>query len=50
MGQVVAAAVYTKGKKVADIELVEGSSWAAKPEHFVWIGLQQPDAEALHSL
>ncbi len=50
MGQVVAAAVYTKGKKVADIELVEGSNWAAKPEHFVWIGLQQPDAAALHSL
>lgn len=50
MEQVVAAAVYSKGKRVADIALVEGSSWAAKPEHFVWIGLQQPDAAALHSL
>ena len=50
MGRVVAAAVYTKGKRVADIELVEGSTRAAKPDHFVWIGLQQPDAAALHSL
>ena len=50
MGQVVAAAVYSQGKKVTDIELSEGSLWAAKPEHFVWIGLQQPDSVELHSL
>jgi magnesium transporter len=50
MGQVVAAAVYSKGRKVSDINLDEGSAWAAKPEHFVWIGLQQPNAEELASL
>ena len=50
MGQVVAAAVYTKGKRVADIALNECSSWALKPDHFVWIGLQQPNAEVLHTL
>lgn len=50
MGRIVAAAVYSQGKKVTDIELSQGSAWAAKPEHFVWIGLQQPDAAQLHSL
>ncbi|NAT26726.1 hypothetical protein CVE22_01470 [Pseudomonas syringae pv. actinidiae] len=50
MGRVVAAAVYTKGKKVRDITLDEGAAWAAKPEHFVWIGLEQPSADELTSL
>jgi magnesium transporter len=50
MGSVVAAAVYAKGKKVCDISLDEGAAWAAKPEHFVWIGLQQPNADELASL
>lgn len=50
MGKVIAAAVYAKGKRVADIDLAQGRAWAAKPEHFVWIGLQQPDASELSSL
>jgi magnesium transporter len=50
MGRVVAAAVYAKGNKICDISLDQGAVWAAKPEHFVWIGLQQPDAEELASL
>jgi len=50
MGRVVAAAVYTAGKKVADISLEEGSQWASKPKHFVWIGLEQPDAQELANL
>ncbi|MBF7728914.1 magnesium and cobalt transport protein CorA [Pseudomonas sp. N040] len=50
MGRLVAAAVYSQGKKVRDIALSEGSHWAAQPEHFVWIGLQQPDPAELHSL
>ncbi len=50
MGQVVAAAVYHQGRKVFDIELREGSQWAAQADHFVWIGLQQPDAAQLRSL
>ncbi|AYC33239.1 magnesium and cobalt transport protein CorA [Pseudomonas cavernae] len=50
MARVVAAAVYTKGKKVTDISLDEGSSWAAKAGHFVWIGLHDPGSEELLSL
>ena len=50
MGKVIAAAVYAKGKRVADIDLAQGRAWAVKPDHFVWIGLQQPDANELNSL
>ncbi len=50
MGHVVAAAVYTKGKKVTDIALDEGISWATKPGHFVWIGLHDPATEELLNL
>ncbi len=50
MGRVVAAAVYTAGKKVTDISLEEGSEWARKPDHFVWIGLEQPNAAELANL
>ncbi|MBD9427668.1 magnesium and cobalt transport protein CorA [Pseudomonas sp. PDM15] len=49
MGQVVAAVAYHKGRKVADIALNEGRQWATKPDHFVWIGLRDPDSE-LHTL
>jgi hypothetical protein len=31
MGRVVAAAVYSAGKKVTNITLDEGAAWAAKP-------------------
>ncbi|MEB0041493.1 MULTISPECIES: magnesium and cobalt transport protein CorA [unclassified Pseudomonas] len=47
MGRVVAAAVYSAGKKVANISIDEGAEWAAKPGHFVWIGLEQPNADEL---
>lgn len=50
MNQLVAAAAYCKGYKVQDINLHEGKTWAAKPAHFVWIGLQHPDAATLRSL
>ena len=50
MGRVVAAAVYHAGKKVTNITLDEGAAWAAKPGHFVWIGLEQPNADELASL
>lgn len=50
MGQVVAAAAYHKGRKVADISLDEGHQWAARPEHFVWIGLRDPGSSELHTL
>ena len=50
MGRVVAAAVYNAGKKVTNITLDEGIEWAKKPGHFVWIGLEQPDAQELANL
>ncbi|MCV4290773.1 magnesium and cobalt transport protein CorA [Pseudomonas capsici] len=50
MGRVVAAAVYSKGKKVSNITLEEGAAWAARPDHFVWIGLEQPTPQELESL
>ncbi|MDB6143595.1 MAG: putative metal transporter [Pseudomonas sp.] len=50
MGRVVAAAVYSAGKKVTNITLDEGAEWAAKPGHFVWIGLEQPDHQELANL
>lgn len=50
MGQVVAAAAYAKGKKVADIAIEEGRQWASKPGHFVWIGLRDPDSTQLTAL
>ncbi|WP_277962453.1 magnesium and cobalt transport protein CorA [Pseudomonas sp. RIT-To-2] len=50
MGRVVAAAVYSAGKKVVDISLDEGAAWAKKPGHFVWIGLEQPSAAELATL
>lgn len=50
MPQIVAAAAYHQGHKVADISLEEGSQWAAKPGHMVWIGLRDPDRELLRRL
>ncbi|HLA30585.1 MAG TPA: magnesium and cobalt transport protein CorA [Pseudomonas sp.] len=50
MGRIVAAAVYSKGKKVTDISLDEGKDWSRKPGHFVWIGLHDPGAEELINL
>ena len=50
MGRVVAAAVYSAGKRVTNITLDEGAAWAAKPGHFVWIGLEEPNAEELYNL
>jgi magnesium transporter len=50
MGRVVAAAVYSKGIKVIDINLDEGKPWAKKSGHFVWIGLHDPASEELTNL
>lgn len=50
MGEVVAAAVYSQGRKVSDIHLDEGRDWASKPDHFVWIGLHDPGSEELGNL
>ena len=43
MGQLIAAAAYSGGQRVADISINEGRSWAQKPVHFVWIGFHEPN-------
>ena len=43
MGQVISAAAYGAGRKVAGIAIDESGAWAAAPGHFVWIGLHEPD-------
>lgn len=50
MGRVVAAAVYSAGRKVTNISIDEGGEWAQKPGHFVWIGLEEPSAQVLETL
>lgn len=39
---VVAASVYAKGKRVADIAIEEARKWRKRPDHVVWIGLLTP--------
>jgi magnesium transporter len=50
MGEVIAAAAYSGGRKVVDIAIEDSGAWAAKPGHFVWIGIHQPDERELHQL
>lgn len=39
----VAAVVYCRGVKVADIDIDAAGEWAKRPDHVVWIGLFEPD-------
>ena len=50
MGRVVAAVAYANGRRVAEISLSEGRSWAQKPGHFVWIGIHEPEEAELREL
>jgi len=44
---IVASVAYCDGRRVADIPVGEAGAWAAKPDHFVWIGLWEPDEPLL---
>ncbi|MGO4386148.1 magnesium and cobalt transport protein CorA [Microvirga sp. 2YAF29] len=44
---VVASAVYTAGRRLADISIEEAGDWSRKPGHVVWIGLHEPDIDLL---
>src|SRR5262249_14830379 len=44
---IVAAAAYAGGRRICDIALGEAGDWVHRPEHFVWIGLHEPDADVL---
>jgi magnesium transporter len=50
MGKVIAAAAYSAGRKVADINVEESGAWAARPGHFVWIGIEAPSEDELRLL
>jgi magnesium transporter len=47
---VVAASVYSAGRRTADIAIDDAGEWSKKPEHVVWIGLFEPSHELLARL
>jgi magnesium transporter len=49
-GRLIAAAAYSDGRKVASITIPESGEWAARPGHFVWIGIEAPDEADLRQL
>jgi magnesium transporter len=44
---VVAASVYSDGRRLADISIEDAGKWAKRPGHVVWIGLLEPSYELL---
>jgi magnesium transporter len=44
---VVAAAVYSGGRRIAEISVEEAGEWSRRPGHVVWIGLHEPSLELL---
>jgi magnesium transporter len=44
---VVAASVYTGGRRIADITIDEAGRWSKQKGHVVWIGLLEPSPELL---
>jgi magnesium transporter len=38
----IAAVAYAGGRRVREIPVAEARDWAARPGHFVWIGLHEP--------
>lgn len=47
---ILSARAYTEGMAVVEIPLDQAGEWAAKPDHFVWIGLREPREEQLATL
>jgi magnesium transporter len=47
---VVAASVYSAGRRMADITIDDAGEWSKKPGHVVWIGLFEPGRELLARL
>jgi magnesium transporter len=47
---VVAASVYSGGRRVADIAIDEVREWSTRPGNVVWIGLFEPDHQLLARL
>jgi magnesium transporter len=47
---VVASAVYSEGRRVAEVPIAEVGEWLRKPGHVVWIGLHEPGLPLLRQL
>jgi magnesium transporter len=47
---VVASAVYSGGRRVADVAIDEAGAWSRRPGHVVWIGLYEPSDELLRQV
>jgi magnesium transporter len=47
---IVASAVYTGGRRVAEIPIEEAGEWSRKPGHVVWIGLHEPGLDLLRQV
>jgi magnesium transporter len=47
---VVASAVYSCGRRVAEVPITDVGEWSRKPEHVVWIGLHEPGLDILRQL
>jgi magnesium transporter len=39
---VVAASVYSGGRRIKDIAIEDAGEWSQRPGHVVWIGLFEP--------
>jgi CorA-like Mg2+ transporter protein len=50
MGQLIAAAAYSGGRRVADISIEEGRRWSQQPDYFVWIGFHEPTEPELREI
>jgi magnesium transporter len=47
---VVASAVYSEGRRVAEVPIAEVGEWSRRPGHVVWIGLHEPGLALLRQL
>ncbi|WP_448189849.1 magnesium/cobalt transporter CorA [Azospirillum sp. sgz301742] len=50
MSTVVASAAYHDGRRVADVPVEEAGAWAERDDHFVWVGLLEPDEALLRQV
>lgn len=47
---IIAASVYSDGRRIANIAIEEAARWCNKPGHVVWIGLHEPSNALLASV
>ena len=47
---ILSSRAYCEGMAVVEIPLSQAGEWAAKPDHFVWIGLLEPTGDELATL